>query len=131
MRKVLIFHNDYTRMISKVKYKWIYGEGRKLLTSKQILQRLPLALTHVKVGNTSEILLNEHIYKLHILCMKQKKLLKKICNRITTSIKLWNRLNTVNSSKNDKSFDSHRTLINLSEKNEFKKNWSLRCSIKS
>ena len=61
MRKVLIFHNDYTRMVSKVKYKWIYGEGRKLLSSKQILQRLLLALTHVKVGNTSEILLNEHI----------------------------------------------------------------------
>ena len=30
------------------------GEGLKILTPKQMLQRLPIALTQVKVGNTSE-----------------------------------------------------------------------------
>ena len=30
-----------------------------MLTPKQILQRLPIALAKVKVGNTSENLLNE------------------------------------------------------------------------
>ena len=34
-------------------------EGIKILTLKQILQRLPIALAQVKVGNTSENLLNE------------------------------------------------------------------------
>ena len=31
----------------------------KVLTSKQILQRLPIALRQVKAGNNSETLLNE------------------------------------------------------------------------
>ena len=35
------------------------GKGIKILTHKQMLQRLPLALAHVKAGNTSENLLNE------------------------------------------------------------------------
>ena len=35
------------------------GEGLKILTPKQILQRLPIALAQVKAGNTSEKLLNE------------------------------------------------------------------------
>ena len=39
----------------KVKHK----KGLKLLTPKQMHQRLPIALAKVKVGNTSEYLLNE------------------------------------------------------------------------
>ena len=35
------------------------GEGLKILTPKQMLQRLPIALAQVKAGNTSENLLNE------------------------------------------------------------------------
>ena len=41
-----------------------------------MLQRLPIALSQVKAGNTSENLLNE-IRKTYILCIEQKKLLKK------------------------------------------------------
>ena len=35
------------------------GNGIKILTPKQLFQRLPIALTQVKAGNTSENLLNE------------------------------------------------------------------------
>ena len=35
------------------------GEGFKILTPNQMLQRLPKALKQVKVGNISENLLNE------------------------------------------------------------------------
>ena len=35
------------------------GKGLKISTSKQMLQRLPIALAQVKAGNTSENLLNE------------------------------------------------------------------------
>ena len=35
------------------------GKGLKILTPKQMLQKLPTALAHVKAGNTSENLLNE------------------------------------------------------------------------
>ena len=34
------------------------GTGLKILTPKQMLQRLPIALAQVKAGNNSEILLN-------------------------------------------------------------------------
>ena len=35
------------------------GKGLKILTPKQILQRLPIALAQMKAGNNSESLLNE------------------------------------------------------------------------
>ena len=35
------------------------GKGIKILTTKQILQRLPIALAQVKAGNTTENLLHE------------------------------------------------------------------------
>ena len=45
----------------------------KILTPKQMLQRLPIALAQVKAGNSSESLLG----KLFILCINQNKSLKK------------------------------------------------------
>ena len=41
-------------MLSEAKYKAKYGEGRKILTPKQMLQRLPKALAQVEAGNISE-----------------------------------------------------------------------------
>ena len=35
------------------------GTGLKILTPKQMLQRLPIALAQVKAGNNSQNLLNE------------------------------------------------------------------------
>ena len=35
------------------------GKGLKILTPKQMIQRLPVALAVVKAGNNSENLLNE------------------------------------------------------------------------
>ena len=35
------------------------GTGLQILTPKQMLQRLPIALAQVKAGNNSESLLNE------------------------------------------------------------------------
>ena len=46
-------------MISKAKYRATKGTGLRILTPKQMLQRLPIALAHVKAGNNSERLLNE------------------------------------------------------------------------
>ena len=54
--------------MSEAKWKTKYGEGLKILTSEQILQRLPIAFAQVKVGNNSESLLNEIrqiVYSLH------------------------------------------------------------------
>ena len=49
-------------MLSLVEYflwKKKKGKALKILTPKQMLQRLPIALAQVKAGNISENLLNE------------------------------------------------------------------------
>ena len=46
-------------MISEANYKTVHGEGLKILTPKQMLQKLPISLAQVKAGNRSENLLNE------------------------------------------------------------------------
>ena len=63
------------------------GKGLKVLTPKQILQRLPIALAQVKVGNTSENLSNkirQIIYSLY----QAKEITKKVYNNIMNSIKV-------------------------------------------
>ena len=46
-------------MILEAKRKATEGKGLKILTPKQMLQRLPIALAQVKAGNNSESLLND------------------------------------------------------------------------
>ena len=70
-------------MLSESKYKSIYGRDLKILTLKQMLQRLPIALAQVKAGNTSENLLNEVIHSLY----QGKEITKKVYNNIMNSIK--------------------------------------------
>ena len=50
---------DYTKTVFEAKYKAKHGRGLKILTPKQMFQRLPIALTYVKTGKNSENLLNE------------------------------------------------------------------------
>ena len=52
------------------------GTGLKILTPKQMFQRLPIALAQITAGDNSESLLNER-GRLFILCINQKKLPKK------------------------------------------------------
>ena len=57
----------------------------KMLTPKQMLQRLPIALAQVKVGNNSKKLLNEMrqiIYSLYQI----KEITKKVCNNLMKSL---------------------------------------------
>ena len=54
--KVIKFYDDYSLMVSgarnKAKNKKS-GKGLKILTLKQLLERLPIALAQVKAGNNS------------------------------------------------------------------------------
>ena len=52
-------YDDYSLTMSEAKTKATKQTGLKILTPKQILQRLPIALAQVKAGNNSESLLNE------------------------------------------------------------------------
>ena len=84
---VIKLFNDYSSIASEAKYKSIHGEGLKILTPKQMRQRLPIALAQVKAGNTCENFLNDIrqvIYSLH----RAKKITKKVYNNIKNSIKL-------------------------------------------
>ena len=51
--------NNYAKNMSRNIYKSKQGTELKILTFKQMLQRLPIALAQIKAGNNSESLLNE------------------------------------------------------------------------
>ena len=61
------------------------GKGLKVLTTKQMLQRLPKALAQVKAGNNSESLLNE-IRQIVYYLYQLKQITKKVYNNIIKSI---------------------------------------------
>ena len=74
----------------------------KILTPKQMLQRLPIALARVKAGYTSRNLLNEIrqiIYSLYWA----KEITKIVYNNIKNS-------------ENSKTSNPHRPLLNLTDK---------------
>ena len=79
--KVLKLFNDYFKIVSEAKYKTKYWEELKILTTQQMLQTLPIAFAQLKVGNTSENLLNE-IRQIMYYLYWAKKLLKKFITTI-------------------------------------------------
>ena len=62
-------------------------KGLKILTPKQMLQRLPIALAQIKGGNNSESLLNE-IRQIVYSLYQSKEFTKKAFNNIIKSIKV-------------------------------------------
>ena len=87
--EVINFFRDYIEMLSDVNYdarqNKTEGTGLKILTPKQMLQRLPIALAQVKAGNNSESLLNEIGQIVYSLC-QSKQIIKKVYNNIIKSI---------------------------------------------
>ena len=81
------FYGDYSSMMSeaKAKAKATKGTGRKILTPKQMLQRLRIALAQVKASNNSESLLNE-IRQIVYSLYQSKQITKKVYNNIIKSI---------------------------------------------
>ena len=83
------FYDDYSLVMSKSKSKAkqneTKGTGIKILTPKQMLQRLSIALAQVKAGNNTENLLNETrqiIYSLY----QSKEITKKVYNNLIKSL---------------------------------------------
>ena len=77
--------NDYAKIRSKAKYRTEQRTGLKILTPKQMLQRLPIAFAQVKAGNNSESLLNE-IRQIVYSLYQSKQITKKVYNNIIKSI---------------------------------------------
>ena len=90
-KKIIDLFNNY----STIKYESIYrskhgeteGKGFKVLTPKQMLQRLPIALAQVKAGNNSENLLYE-IRQIVYSLYQSKQITKKVYNNIIKSINI-------------------------------------------
>ena len=87
--EVIKFFRDYIEMLSDAKYdakqNETKGTGPKILTPKQMLQTLPIALGQVKAGNNSESLLSkirQIVYSLY----QSKQITKKVYNNTIESI---------------------------------------------
>ena len=87
--EVINFFRDYIEMLSDANYdskqNETKGKGLKILTPKQMLQRLPIALAQVKAGNNSESLLNE-IRQIVYYLYQLKQITKKVYNNTIKSI---------------------------------------------
>ena len=81
-----MFH-EYTKNMSKNIYESKQGSGLKVLAPKQMLQRLPIALAQIKVGNNSESLLIE-IRQIVYSLYQSKEITEKVYNNIIKSIKV-------------------------------------------
>ena len=81
------FFDDYSSVLSEAKSKATKGAGLKILTPKQMLQRLPIALAQIKAVNNSEKLLNE-IREIVYSLYQSKEITKKVYNNIIKSIQL-------------------------------------------
>ena len=83
--EVLNFFKDYTKMFFDASYEAkqdeTQGTGLKILTPKQMLQRLLIALAQVEAGNNSENLLNE-IRQIVYSLYQSKEITKKVYNNI-------------------------------------------------
>ena len=88
-QEVINFFRDYTEIFSDANYRAKQNETKaaelKILTPKQMLQRLSIALAQVKAGNNSENVLNEIrqiIYSLY----QSKEITKKVYNNLIKSL---------------------------------------------
>ena len=85
--KAITFYVDYSLIMSEAKYRATKGKGLKILTPKEMLQRLPIAFALVKVDNNSENLLNgirQSVYSLY----QSKQITKKVYKSIIKSINI-------------------------------------------
>ena len=79
--------NDYAKNMSRNIYESKKGTRLKILTLKQMLQRLPIALAQIKESNNSQSLLNE-IRQIVCSLYQSKEITKKVYNNIIKSIKV-------------------------------------------
>ena len=79
--------NNYAKNMSRNIYDSKQGTGLTILTPKQMLQRLPIALAQIKADNNPESLLNE-IRQIVYSLYQSKQITKKAYNNIIKSIKV-------------------------------------------
>ena len=86
-KQLLIFLLNILQEQLKLDVKKEKGTGLKVLSPKQMLQRLSIALVQIKAGNNSESLLHgirQIVYSLY----RSKQITGKVYNNIIKSIKI-------------------------------------------
>ena len=87
--EVINFFRNYWKMVLDAAYKSkqnkTEGKELKILTPKQMLQGLPIALAQVKAGNNSENSLNE-IRQIVYSLYQSKQITKKVYNNLIKSL---------------------------------------------
>ena len=86
-KSVIKLFDDYSSMVSEAELKATKETGLKILTPKQMLQRLPIALAQVNSGDNSENLLNE-IRKIVHSVYQSKEITVKVYNNTIKSVQL-------------------------------------------
>ena len=86
-KAIKLLYDDYSSMVIESKPNATKGTWLKILTLKQMLQRLPIALAQVKAGNNSESLWNE-IRQIVYSLYQSKQVTKKVYNNIIKSMQL-------------------------------------------
>ena len=79
------FYDDNSLIMSEAKYRATKGKELKMLTPKQMVQRLPIALAQVKTDNNSESVLNE-IRQIVYSLYQSKQITKKVYNNLIKSL---------------------------------------------
>ena len=79
--------NNYAKNMPRNTYDSKQGTGLEIITPKQMLQRLPIALAQIKACNNSESLLNE-ITQIVYSLYQSKEIAKKVYNNKIKSIKI-------------------------------------------
>ena len=89
IQEVVTMFSDYARNMSRNIYDSKQeGKALKILTPKQMLQILPIALAQIKAGNNSQSLLNE-IRQIVYSLYQSKEITKQVYNNILKSIKVY------------------------------------------
>ena len=88
-QKFIDLFNNYSKIKSESLYRSKHdetkGTGLKILTPKQMLQRIRIPLAQLNAGNNSESLLNE-IRQIVYSLYQSKQITKKVYNNIIKSI---------------------------------------------
>ena len=87
----------------------------KILTPKQMIQRLPIALAQVKAGNNSESLLNE-IRQIVYSLYQSKQITKKVYNNIIKSKNIQKMDTIFMNTENSKTLKSYILILKPNEK---------------
>ena len=107
----------------RVPIKSTHWKVLKILTLKQILQRVPIAFAQVKESNTSENLLNE-IRQIAYSLYQPKEITKNVYNNILNSINVWHKNGYyILNSKNSKTSDPCKLLLNLTDKVDLRRKY--------